>query len=48
MKIALKGSITDVMEGGVALLIVGVLAFVAIFAINGTLKIAGLPHWSIE
>lgn len=43
-----KSSVKEVMEGGVALLLVGALAFIAIYAINTVLKASGLPHWSIQ
>jgi hypothetical protein len=46
--IEMKGSTKEVMEGGIALLLVGALAFVAIYAINTVLKVSGLPHWSIQ
>jgi ABC-type Co2+ transport system permease subunit len=48
VNLQLSGSINEVIRGGVALIIVGILAFASLFAINKVLQVAGLPHWSIK
>jgi ABC-type Co2+ transport system permease subunit len=48
VNLQLGSSINDVIRGGVALIVVGILAFASLYAINKVLQATGLPHWSIK